>query len=176
MLDGSGTFSTSALVTGNVYAANYSAPTPATLTTAVSAMEAAYTDGATRPAGVGASNLNLGGGTLSGHNLVPGTYTWGSNVSITNDITFTGSASDIWILQISGNLSIEANKKILLTGGALPSNIFWVVAGTTTLKPGSTFQRYHSCRSAPQRLRCRAAPNCTEERLVKRMLLLLPIP
>ena len=76
---------------------------------------------------------------MSGHNLVPGTYTWGSNVSITNDITFTGSASDIWILQISGNLSIEANKKILLTGGALPSNIFWVVAGTTTLKPGSTF-------------------------------------
>jgi len=139
ILDGSGTFSTSALVNGKIYAADYTAPTPSTVGTAVSAMEAAYTDGATRTPGVGATNLNLGAGTLSGQNLVPGTYTWGSNVSITGDITLTGAASDTWILQISGNLSIEANKKIILAGGALPQNIFWVVAGTTTIKPGANF-------------------------------------
>ena len=57
IMDASNTFSTSALVTGKAYAADYTAPTPAILTTAVSAMEAAYTDGATRPAGVGASIL-----------------------------------------------------------------------------------------------------------------------
>jgi len=138
-MDVSNTFSTSALVTGKLYASDYAVPTPATLSTAVSDMQAAYVDGAGRTPGVGATNLNLGSGTLSGQNLVPGTYTWGSDVGINGDVTFTGAASDIWILQISGNLSIEANKKIILAGGALPQNIFWVVAGTTTIKPGANF-------------------------------------
>jgi hypothetical protein len=139
VLDGTGTFSTSASVVGKIYAADYTAPTPATLSTAVSAMEAAYTDAATRTPGTGATNLNLGGGTLNGQNLVPGTFTWGSDVSITGDITLTGTAADIWIMQISGNLSIDANKKIILAGGAKSSNIFWQVAGTTTVNPGATF-------------------------------------
>ena len=42
------TFSTSSQVTGKVYAANYAAPTPANLTTAVSDMQTAYTDAAGR--------------------------------------------------------------------------------------------------------------------------------
>jgi hypothetical protein len=139
VLDGSGTFSTSALVDGNIYASNYSAPTPDALTTAISAMEAAYTDAATRTPGVGASNLNLGAGTLNGNTLVPGTYTWGSDVTITGDITLAGAAEDVWIFQISGNLDIQNGIEVLLSGGASPANIFWQVAGTTTLLPGSTF-------------------------------------
>lgn len=131
------------LVTGSVYASNYntgSCTTPAKLTTAVSAMEAAYTDATTRTPGTGATNLNVGEGTLTGLNFVPGTYTWGSNVTITGDITFTGSATDVWIIQISGNLSIASGKKIILSGGAVPANIFWAVAGTTTLGTTSTFE------------------------------------
>ena len=141
-LDGSGTFSTSALVVGRIYAADYTAPTPATLVTAVSAMEAAYTDASTRTPGVGAGNLNVGGGTLNGQNFVPGTYTWDTpgDVSITGDITLTGTASDIWIFQITGTLGLEANKKIILAGGASPQNIFWSVAGAVTLKTDSTFR------------------------------------
>ena len=141
ILDGSGTFSTSALVTGKIYASDYTSPTPSDLTTAVSAMEAAYTDASTRTPGVGASNLNVGGGTLTGNNFVPGTYTWNTgNVSITGDITLTGSATDVWIFQITGTLDIQDGKKIILAGGAVPQNIFWAVAGTTTIKPGATFE------------------------------------
>eukprot|EP00979_Chaetoceros_neogracilis_P013698 scaffold4012_cov163-Chaetoceros_neogracile.AAC.2 len=44
--DISGTFATSDLVTGRVYAADYAIPTPATLAVAVSAMLAAYLDAA----------------------------------------------------------------------------------------------------------------------------------
>jgi len=142
-LDASNTFSTSALVTGKIYASNYTAPTPATLTTAVSAMEAAYTDAATRTPGTGATNLNVGAGTLSGQNFAPGTYTWNgptSNVTITGDITLTGSASDIWIFQIAGTLDIASGKKIILAGGAQPQNVFWQVAGAVTLVTGSQFQ------------------------------------
>lgn len=143
VMDGSGTFSTSALVNGNIYAADYTAPTPATLTTDVSAMEAAYTDGATRTPGVGASNLNVGAGTLSGQNFVPGTYTWNggsSNVTITGNITLTGSASDIWIFQVAGTLNLANAQQIILAGGAQPSNVFWVVAGAVTLITSSQFQ------------------------------------
>jgi len=142
-LDVSNVFSTSALVTGRIYAADYAVPTPATLTTAVSAMEAAYTDAATRVPGVGATNLNVGSGTLNGQNFVPGTYTWNgptSNVTITGDITITGSASDIWIFQIAGTLDLASGKKIILAGGAQPQNIFWQVADVVTLVTGSEFQ------------------------------------
>jgi hypothetical protein len=48
VLDASGQFSTSSLVTGQVFAADYAAPTPANLIAAVSDMEAAYTDAAGR--------------------------------------------------------------------------------------------------------------------------------
>ena len=48
ILDPSGEFSTSALVTGKVFAANYAAPTPTVLGTAIGDMGIAYTDAAGR--------------------------------------------------------------------------------------------------------------------------------
>ena len=130
---------------GRVYASDYTIPTPTYVGTAVSAMEAAYTDANSRATDV----LNAGAvacaGTcrdLAGTSLVAGVYTFdgAGNVTITNDFTLTGSATDVWIFQIPGTLDISANKKINLTGGAVASNIFWAVAGTTTLEPGSTFE------------------------------------
>jgi len=51
-MDSSNTFATSALVTGKAYAADYTPPTPANMSTAVSDMETAYTAaaGVTAPA------------------------------------------------------------------------------------------------------------------------------
>jgi flagellar hook assembly protein FlgD len=139
IMDPSGTFSTSSLVTGRVYAANYTEPTPTNLGTAVLNMQTAYTDAAGRPAGVGAY-LNVGGGTLAGQNFLHGTYTWGSNVTITDNITFTGTSTDVWILQISGSLAISSGKRIILVGGARANNIFWQVAGVVTLNSTSEFK------------------------------------
>ena len=48
-LDGGGKYSTSPLVDGKVFAADYAVPTPAKMSQAVSDMEAAYTDAAGRP-------------------------------------------------------------------------------------------------------------------------------
>jgi len=103
------------------------------------AMEAAFTDAAGRTAGVGPF-LNLGGGTLAGLTLVPGVYTWGSNVTIPTDLTLSGGANDVWIFQITGTLDIATGKKVLLSGGALAKNIFWQVAGVVTLQAGSQFE------------------------------------
>lgn len=46
--DSTNTFSTSSQVTGKIYAANYASPTPSNLTTAISNMEAAYSNAAGR--------------------------------------------------------------------------------------------------------------------------------
>ncbi|MEK6725719.1 MAG: ice-binding family protein, partial [Deltaproteobacteria bacterium] len=76
--DSTNVFSTSSLVTGRVYAADYAVPTPANLTTAVSDMEAAYTDAAGRAAGT----TELGAGDISGLTITPGVYKWSNGVVI----------------------------------------------------------------------------------------------
>ncbi len=136
---------TCAEVTGTIYSVDAAGPAPCSvidpvmLTTAVSNMETAYTDAAGRPAGVG-PNLNLGAGTVAGQTLVPGTYTWGSNVTITTDLTLNGGPADVWLFQITGTLDLSPNMKVILTGGALPKNVFWQVAGAVTLFTGSHFE------------------------------------
>ena len=122
-------FSTSALITGKVFAPGYADPTPANLTTAVSDMQNAYTDGMGRPADV----TELGAGNIGGRTLVAGVYTWGTGVIVPSDVTLSGSANDVWIFQIAQNLDVSSGVKIILSGGAQASNIFWVVAGKTTL-------------------------------------------
>ena len=136
---------TCAEVTGTIYAVDAAGPAPCSvidpvmLTTAVSNLETAYTDAAGRPAGVG-PNLNIGGGTVAGQTLVPGTYTWGSNVTITTDLTLNGGPNDVWLFQITGTLNISPNMQVVLTGGALAKNIFWQVSDAVTLGTGSHFE------------------------------------
>ena len=109
------------------------------LNTAVIDMRAAYTAAANATPGVGPF-LNLGGGTVAGQTLVPGVYTWGSNVTITTNLILSGGANDVWIFQITGTLDISSNMKVLLTGGAQAKNIFWQVADVVTLGTGSHFE------------------------------------
>ena len=59
VLDSSGTFSTSTQVTGKLFAASYTSPTPSMLTTAISDMQTAYTDASSRTL---PDFLNLGTG------------------------------------------------------------------------------------------------------------------
>jgi hypothetical protein len=134
--DVSTTFATSTYVIGKVYAANYAAPTPAKMSTAISDMEAAYTDLAGR-APTHPDNLN--GGNLGGQILAPGVYKWTTGVIIPTDVTLSGGANDVWIFQIAGTLGISSAMHVNLIGGAQAKNIYWVVAGTTTLGTNSVF-------------------------------------
>lgn len=140
--DVSNSFATSTQVVApyRLYAANNSGGTTSVdLTAAVLSMEAAYTDAAGRPAGVG-PNLDRGTGTLTNDTLVAGTYTWGSAVNIPTDLTFNGSATDVWILQIAGTLDMAAAQNVILIGGALPQNIFWQVSGVVTIGANTHFE------------------------------------
>lgn len=136
-LDGTGTFSTSPFVTGKLYAANYTSPTPSNLTTAVLDMQTAYTDAAGR---VLPDFTELGAGNIDGRTLVPGLYKWGTGVTIPIGVTIAGGANDIWIFQIAQDLNVGNGAIITLGGGAQAKNIFWQVAGQAILGTTSDFK------------------------------------
>ncbi len=121
---------TSPQVTGSVFAADNDAPTPTNLTTAIGSMQAAYTDAANRPT---PNFLNLGNGAIGGLTLVPGLYRWNSAVTISSDVTLAGGTNDVWIFQITGDLTETATKSMKLLGGSQAKNIFWQVAGAVSL-------------------------------------------
>lgn len=80
----------------------------------------------------------LGAGEIGGLTLVPGLYKWGSGVSISNDVTLSGGANDVWIFQIAGDLTMASAKNVTLAGGALAKNVFWQVAGGAGVTVGTT--------------------------------------
>ncbi|SDG81556.1 ice-binding family protein [Psychroflexus sediminis] len=127
ILHSSGTYSTSSLVTGRVYASDYSSPTPANLTTAVSNMETAFTTAN----GIAPDQTELLAGNINGQTLASGVYKWSSGLSVTNSVTLDGGGVDCakFVFQIAGDLTIADNTEIILINGAKADNIYWVVAG-----------------------------------------------
>jgi len=140
--DATNEFATSSLVTGRVYASDNAPPTPTILTTAVSDMETAYTDAAGR---VTPDFTNLGAGDVTGLTLVPGLYTWGTSLQATSGFTITGAADDVWIFQIAQDLTIGNGVMVTLGGSAQAKNIFWQVAGQTSLGTTSNFKGIILC-------------------------------
>jgi len=128
-MDGSNTFSTSAQVTGKLYASDYTNPTPSNLTTAINNMQTAYVNAAGLPAKV----TELGAGNIGGLTLAPGIYKWGTGVTIPTDLTLAGNANDTWVFQIAQTLDLAAAHSVILSGGARASNIVWQVAGIVTI-------------------------------------------
>jgi hypothetical protein len=126
--------SPSSLVSGNVYAANYSAPTPANISTAVSDMETAFTTANNKTLSV---ITELGGGDITGMTLAPGLYKWGTGLLISaSGVTLSGSANDTWVFQIAGIMTVANGAIINLTGGAQAKNIYWTTASDAII--GST--------------------------------------
>lgn len=134
-LPAAGASATSALVTGSVYASDYAVPTPSNLTTAVLDMQTAYTDAMGRAPTV----TELGAGTIGGLTLAPGTYKWGTGVTIPTDVTLSGGTNDVWIFQIAQTLTVSSAVHVILSGGAQAGNVFWVVAGQTTIGTTAVF-------------------------------------
>ncbi|MDP2791415.1 MAG: ice-binding family protein [Rectinemataceae bacterium] len=143
--DSTNKFATSSFVTGRLYAANMTPPTPDTLTTAVSDMQLAYTDAAGR---ITPDYLNLGAGNITGLTLEPGLYNWSTDLMASAGVTISGAADDIWIFQVTGNLNIGNGVIFTLAGGAQAKNIFWQVAGQTTLGTTADFKGIILCQTA----------------------------
>jgi len=130
-------YATSPQVTGNLYAADMASPTGTNLTTAVENMITAYNDAAGRPS---PDFSELATGNIGGKTLTKGLYKWTNTVSLPTSITISGSANDVWIFQIAGDLTVGAAVNVTLTGGAQAKNIFWQVAGQVTVGTTSHFE------------------------------------
>jgi hypothetical protein len=129
-LPAGGASSTSAQVTGSVFAADYAVPTPTNLTTAIGAMQTAYTNAAGRTL---PDHTELGSGNIGGLTLPAGLYKWSNTVIIPTSVTLTGGANDTWIFQIAGGITQSAATRVILAGGALAQNVFWQVAGVVSV-------------------------------------------
>jgi hypothetical protein len=138
-LDSLGQFSISSQVTGKAFGANYIAPTPGYLSTAVGDMQAAYRE-ATARTNTDASRINIGAGTIGGQTFFPGVYSFTSGLTIASDITFEGGPDDVFIIQIESTLYQTANTHVLLAGCAQAKNIFWRVKTATYIGANASMQ------------------------------------
>lgn len=139
ILDSSGEFSTSSLVTGKIYAANYAAPTPSQMTVAIGDMETAYNDAAGRS---DPNTLNFLSGNLNGETFAAGLHKWTSALTITDSITLDGGGdlNAVWIFQIDNRLQLATGAQIILSNGASAGNVFWQSAEGATLGTNSHFE------------------------------------
>ena len=142
ILDGSEEFSTSAQVTGKIYAPDYASPTPVKMIAAISDMETAYTNAAGRTL-PDTNNLGATAGSdkdLGGLTFVPGLHKWTTGVLLSANLTLDalGDPNAVFIFQIEGNLTIASGKRVILAGGAQAKNIFWQVAGGAGAIIGTT--------------------------------------
>ncbi|MCW3104780.1 MAG: hypothetical protein JWO09_3220 [Bacteroidetes bacterium] len=80
----------------------------------------------------------LGGGQI----LVPGVYAIASPATLDLDLTLDGlgSSSSVFIFQINGAFSANANAKVKLINGALACNVFWKVEGLVSLGAAVTMR------------------------------------
>ena len=82
-------------------------------------------------------------GNIGGLTLTPGLYKSTSTLAISSgDLTFDakGNASAVFIIQIASTLTTTSGRKVILSGGALASNIFWQVGSSATFGTTSVFK------------------------------------
>lgn len=82
-------------------------------------------------------------GNIGGLTLTPGLYKSTSSLAVSSgDLTFDakGNPDAIFIIQIATTLTMTSGRKIILSGGALASNIFWQVGSSATFGTTSVFK------------------------------------
>jgi hypothetical protein len=102
-------------------------------------LTAAYNDAAGRTA----TDMVTLSGNIGGLTLTPGLYKSTSTLSISSgDLTFDakGNANAIFIIQIASTLTTTSARKVILSGGAQASNIFWQVGSSATFGTTSVFK------------------------------------
>jgi len=69
----------------------------------------------------------------------PGLWTRAGDATFSNTLTLNGSATDVWIFQISDSLTFTGT--VNLTGGAQACNVYWRIASNATINgaPGNKF-------------------------------------
>jgi hypothetical protein len=102
-------------------------------------LTAAYNDAAGRTS----TDMVTLSGNIGGLTLTPGLYKSTSSLSISSgDLTLDarGNPNAVFIIQIASTLTTTAGRKVILSGGALASNVFWQVGSSATFGTTSVFK------------------------------------
>lgn len=102
-------------------------------------LTAAYNDAAGRTA----TDMVTLSGNIGGLTLTPGLYKSTSSLALSSgDLTFDakGDANAVFIIQIASALTVTSGRQVILSGGALASNIFWQVGSSATFGTTSVFK------------------------------------
>jgi hypothetical protein len=102
-------------------------------------LTAAYNDAAGRTA----TDIVSISGNIGGLTLTPGLYKSTSSISISSgDLTFDakGNPNAVFIIQVATTLTTTSGRQVILSGGALASNIFWQVGSSATFGTTSVFK------------------------------------
>jgi hypothetical protein len=75
---------------------------------------------------------------LGGTTLAAGVYCSTSSVGVTGVVTLTGNSTDVFVIRAASTLTTAGS--VVLSGGALARNVFWVVGSSATLGTGSAWQ------------------------------------
>ncbi|MFI5148834.1 MAG: ice-binding family protein [Bacteroidia bacterium] len=101
-------------------------------------LTAAYNDAAGRTC----TDIVTLSGNIGGLTLTPGLYKSTSSLAVSSgDVTFDakGNVGAIFIIQIASTLTTTSGRKVILSGGASASNIFWQVGSSATFGTTSVF-------------------------------------
>ena len=102
-------------------------------------LTAAYNDAAGRTA----TDIVTLSGNIGGLTLTPGLYKSTSSLAISSgDLTFDakGNPNAVFIIQIASSLTTTSGRRVILSGGALASHIFWQVGSSATFGTTSVFK------------------------------------
>lgn len=82
-------------------------------------------------------------GNIGGLTLTPGLYKSTSSLAVSSgDLTFDamGDENAIFIIQIATTLTTTSDRKVILSGGAKSTNIFWQVGSSATFGTTTVFK------------------------------------
>jgi len=120
-------------------------PLPGVVSLAKDDLVTAFIEAQTKVCDVDLTGFDLGfydgstpAKTLAGDKV----YCFSSSAGLTGTLKLTGSAAAKWTFQVGTTLTSAAgaSNQVVLAGGAIPDNVYWVVGSSATLGTSSTFQ------------------------------------
>ncbi len=72
--------------------------------------------------------------------LPPGTYCFATSAALNGTMVLTGSATDTWTFQIGTTLTAGPDRMVLMAGGAVADNVYWVVGSSATIMTRAQFK------------------------------------
>ena len=83
---------------------------------------------------------NLTGQELGGMTLPPNVYCFDTTADLTSGaLTLSGPADGIWIFQIGTGIT-TGTAGVVMAGGGVPCNVYWLTGTTATIGEGTAFQ------------------------------------